>query len=311
KLLLKKEDRHAFQTTETETDAGEDFSDYSLPIGIKRIRRDWEKIQCQRHLTDDEQSNIEADDITRLLIEFMNMKVDCKVTKPSSNEISAMFPFALPDESHTTKNSNNNKDHSLPGIQVTPYLRYGSLPLNARVVRKSRSKKGKGKEDTVHLYTDRKFYSPPDPYLKQYWKCGWCNAFDGVLERPEAIAHLNQCPYYQENLAHIQNLRQKKKAKNNDKNNDDKKKHLSTSPSPSPTKETEGNKRDQRARKETEMNVDDDTTKTTSAVAKTNSSSTPAPTREKVYFCSNCQQEIIIRTPADILRHRKTCSKSE
>lgn len=25
-----------------------------------------------------------------LLIEFMNMKVDCKVTKPSSNEISAM-----------------------------------------------------------------------------------------------------------------------------------------------------------------------------------------------------------------------------
>jgi len=45
-------------------DTEEDFSEYSLPVGIKRIRRDWEQIQCHRHLTDDEQSNIEADDVT-------------------------------------------------------------------------------------------------------------------------------------------------------------------------------------------------------------------------------------------------------
>jgi len=187
----------------------------------------------------------------------------------------------------------NNKEHSLLGIQVTPYLRYGSLPLNARVVQKSRSKKGKGREDTVHLYADRKFYSPPDPYLKQYWKCGWCNAFDGVLERPEAIAHLNQCPYYQENLAHIKRLRKKN---NKEKKND------------SSTKEDD-DKEEKRMEVENTTTEPDTNTKANTNTSPSSSKLTPVA-GEKIYFCSSCQQEILIRTPADILRHRKTCTKS-
>ncbi|ORX45022.1 P-loop containing nucleoside triphosphate hydrolase protein [Piromyces finnis] len=305
KLLLKKEHQPSFQNNKEKKDDLEDLSDCILPVSIKKIRKDWEKIQCHQHLMDDEHSNIEADDVTRLLIEFMNMKVDCKVTKPTSNEISAMFPFSLPED--TIKNekdintSSSNQPSSLPGIQITPYLRYGSLPLNVQVIQKSKRKMVGNKESTVHNYSNRKFYSPPDPYLKQYWKCGWCNDFDGVLERSEAIAHLKQCSYYQENLAYIKNLGKKAKKKFD--------KGASTTTTTEKEKLGENENRKMEDDNDVKMTSNSDDHKSSLIAQPLSSTTTTSTDEEKKYFCSNCQQSIVIRTPADILRHRKVCSK--
>jgi len=305
KLLLKQNEQQSFKFDENFDELLEDYSEYELPAFVKRIRKDWEEIQCNKNLKDDEQSSIEADDVTRLLIEFMNMTVDCKVTKPSSNELSAMFPFVNEEENVNGNQENKNKKKNLPGLLITPYLRYGSLPLNAKVVKRSKSKnKNNNKESTVHLFGDRKFYSPPDPYMKQYWKCGWCNKFEGVLERPEAIEHLNHCSFYQENLIHIQQLKKKKKhgtaitattttiTMSNPTN--------STNPT-NPIKEKE-------TAIEASMDHHNDSTLSNNKhLSSKESSSSSTTTNEKVYFCKKCNQEIIIKTPADILRHRKNC----
>jgi len=200
------------------------------------------------------------------------------------------------------KGKNQN---SLPGIQITPYIRYGSLPLNTKIVRKSKGKtsQGKAKEDIVHLYTDRKFYSPPDPYMKQYWKCGWCNKFEGVVERPEAIDHLNHCSFYQENLAHIQNLKKKKKKIKTTE-------ETTTVNEETTTTITTKTKTNSTIESTQSITPAQDSLKEKSKNLESTTDITATTTKEKVYFCKQCNQEIVITTPADILRHRKQCQKS-
>ena len=63
--LKGKEGHKDVETIEDELQK-EDFSDYQLPICIRRIRKDWEEIQCHKNLKDDEEeeTTIEADDVS-------------------------------------------------------------------------------------------------------------------------------------------------------------------------------------------------------------------------------------------------------
>ncbi|KAG4100829.1 P-loop containing nucleoside triphosphate hydrolase protein [Neocallimastix lanati (nom. inval.)] len=320
-LLFKKDSKpSSFEIDKDLDEPLEDLNDYTLPAFVKKIRKDWEEIQYNKNLRDDEQSSIEADDVTRLLIEFMNMKVDCRVTKPSSNELSAMFPFINEEvnDKEGGKHEGKNKKNTLPGLPITPYIRYGSLPLNAKIVKPSKGKNGKNKEKsaTVHLFQERKFYSPPDPYIKQYWKCGWCNKYDGVLERAEAIEHLNHCSYYQENLVYIQQLKKKKKKNLSSSSSASAAAAATTTAMITDTKEMEKedtNEQDSSpstiTKKKDELSSSKEISSTSTA-ASTNANTTTATSKEKIYFCKNCNEEIIIHTPADILRHRKSCTSS-
>src|SRR4051794_19993108 len=91
------------------------------------------------------------------------MDIGCRVERPTASELSAMFP----------KYDFTREEGTKPGFQVTPFIRYSSIPS-----------------------TSSALYPPPAPHTKSFWKCSWCNEFEGVMSSEDMDDHLKECKSY-------------------------------------------------------------------------------------------------------------------
>ncbi|KAJ3327687.1 DEAH (Asp-Glu-Ala-His) box polypeptide 34, partial [Gonapodya sp. JEL0774] len=131
-----------------------------LPPVIQRLREDYLRVT---QWNDDEDEAVTAYEVSDTLSQFLDMDIDSRIERPTANELAAMFPQFDAGRDSGTK----------PGFQVTPYIRYSSLPSTSSTI-----------------------YPPPAPMMRSFWKCAWCQDFEGAITAEEMDSHLVECKEY-------------------------------------------------------------------------------------------------------------------
>ncbi|KAI9022397.1 P-loop containing nucleoside triphosphate hydrolase protein [Hyaloraphidium curvatum] len=137
-----------------------------LPPALDRIRDDINQILSWDPAAEDGDEAATADEVAQALADFLDTDLGkgCTVVMARQTEIRALFPrydFAA-------------MEGDKPGIPVTPFLRYGSLPALGSA----------------------NFYSLPPPNMAAYYRCGYCGGFEGVVTREQVDEHLGACVEY-------------------------------------------------------------------------------------------------------------------
>ncbi|KXS09241.1 hypothetical protein M427DRAFT_49751 [Gonapodya prolifera JEL478] len=131
-----------------------------LPPVVQRLREDYQRVA---QWNDEEDEAVTSTEVSDTLSQFLDMDIESHIERPTANEMAALFPQFDASRNEGTK----------PGFQVTPYIRYSSIPSTSSAI-----------------------YPPPAPLMRSFWKCAWCANFEGAITAEEMDEHLSGCKDY-------------------------------------------------------------------------------------------------------------------